>query len=55
MAGAHAARSVDAMPRTFLECTAIDGADARCQTGAARLAYARVYDWLDEVLSRVAA
>ncbi|WP_405164261.1 alpha/beta fold hydrolase [Nocardia sp. NBC_01499] len=38
-------------PKTYLEFTAEDGADAHCQTGAQRLAYARILDWLDETLS----
>ncbi|MER5627054.1 alpha/beta fold hydrolase [Streptosporangium sp. NPDC002544] len=35
-------------PRTFLEFTAEEGADAHCQSGAQRLAMARISDWLDE-------
>jgi alpha-beta hydrolase superfamily lysophospholipase len=43
-------------PRTFLEFTAEEGADAHCQVGAARLAMARIYNWLDDTLpSRTAA
>jgi pimeloyl-ACP methyl ester carboxylesterase len=41
-------------PKTLLEFTAEDGADAHCQSGAQRLAYARVYDWLDETLTPTA-
>jgi pimeloyl-ACP methyl ester carboxylesterase len=37
--------------KTFLEFTAAEGADAHCQSGAQRHAYARVYDWLDEELA----
>ncbi|MEV4613702.1 alpha/beta fold hydrolase [Kitasatospora sp. NPDC049258] len=37
-------------PRTFLEFTAEEGADAHCQAGAQRLAMARIYDWLDDTL-----
>ncbi|GAA2266728.1 alpha/beta fold hydrolase [Nonomuraea roseoviolacea subsp. roseoviolacea] len=39
-------------PRTLLEFTAGQGADAHCQSGAQRLAFARVYDWLDDALTR---
>ncbi|MCS0636025.1 alpha/beta fold hydrolase [Streptomyces sp. LP05-1] len=35
-------------PRTLLEFTAEQGADAHCQAGAQRLAYARIFDWLDD-------
>src|SRR6266540_3508665 len=38
-------------PKTFLEFTAEEGAEAHCQSGGQRLAYARVYDWLDDVLT----
>lgn len=38
-------------PKTLLEFTDADGAAAHCQSGAQRLAYARVYDWLDETLT----
>jgi alpha-beta hydrolase superfamily lysophospholipase len=37
-------------PKTFLEFTAEEGADAHCQTGAERLALARVCNWLDDTL-----
>lgn len=37
-------------PKTLLRFTAEQGAGAHCQAGAQRLAYARVFDWLDEVL-----
>lgn len=37
-------------PKTLLEFTAEQGADAHCQSGAQRLACARIYDWLDETL-----
>ena len=36
--------------KTFLEFTAEDGADEHCQAGASRLAYARIFNWLDEIL-----
>ncbi|MEU6216716.1 alpha/beta fold hydrolase [Streptomyces sp. NPDC047022] len=39
-------------PKTFLEFTAQEGADAHCQSGAQRLALARVYNWLDDTLGR---
>ncbi|ANP51364.1 alpha-beta hydrolase superfamily lysophospholipase [Streptomyces griseochromogenes] len=38
-------------PKTFLEFTAEEGADAHCQAGAQRLALARIYDWLDDTLA----
>ncbi|MFB9832066.1 alpha/beta hydrolase family protein [Actinoallomurus acaciae] len=37
--------------KTLLEFTADQGADAHCQAGAQRLAFARVYDWLDDALN----
>ncbi|WP_028926071.1 alpha/beta hydrolase family protein [Pseudonocardia acaciae] len=37
-------------PKTLLEFTAEEGADAHCHVGAQRLALARIYDWLDDVL-----
>jgi alpha-beta hydrolase superfamily lysophospholipase len=37
-------------PKTFLEFTAEEGADAHCQVGAQRLALARIYNWLDDTL-----
>ena len=37
-------------PKTFLEFTEEEGADAHCQEGAQRLAMARVCDWLDDTL-----
>ncbi|MGW4684705.1 hypothetical protein ACWEPM_07220 [Streptomyces sp. NPDC004244] len=40
-------------PRTLLEFTAEEGADAHCQAGAQRLALARIYDWLDDTLASV--
>ncbi|MET7465923.1 alpha/beta fold hydrolase [Nonomuraea sp. NPDC005501] len=39
-------------PKTLLTFTAEQGADAHCQSGAQRLAFARVYDWLDDVLAK---
>ncbi|MFB9893110.1 alpha/beta hydrolase family protein [Planobispora takensis] len=35
-------------PKTFLEFTAGEGGGAHCQSGAQRLAMARIGDWLDE-------
>jgi hypothetical protein len=35
-------------PKTLMEFTAAEGADVHCQTGAQRLAFARVYDRLEE-------
>jgi hypothetical protein len=37
-------------PKTLLEFTTEQGADAHCHAGAQRLATARIYDWLDDVL-----
>ncbi|MER7751950.1 alpha/beta fold hydrolase [Kitasatospora sp. NPDC097643] len=37
-------------PKTLIEFTAEEGADAHCQAGAQRLALARIYDWLDDTL-----
>jgi alpha-beta hydrolase superfamily lysophospholipase len=39
-------------PKTFIKFTADEGAGAHCQAGAATLASARIYDWLDDVLQR---
>ncbi|HZE38530.1 MAG TPA: dipeptidyl aminopeptidase [Stackebrandtia sp.] len=38
-------------PKTFAEFTAEEGADAHCQVGAARLAAARIGDWLESTLN----
>jgi len=35
-------------PKTLLRFTESEGAGAHCQVGAGRLAFARMYDWLDE-------
>jgi dienelactone hydrolase len=35
-------------PKTFMRFTLSEGAGAHCQVGAGRLAFARMYDWLDE-------
>lgn len=37
-------------PKTFLQFTEDEGADAHCQVGAQRLALARIYNWLDDTL-----
>ncbi|MFB7502970.1 hypothetical protein [Streptomyces broussonetiae] len=37
-------------PKTLIEFTAEEGADAHCRAGAQRLALARVYDRLDDTL-----
>lgn len=37
--------------KTLVKFTEAEGADAHCQSGAQRLAYARVYDWLDDVFA----
>ena len=37
-------------PKTFRRFTAAEGAGAHCQVGAHRLAFGRIYDWLDETL-----
>ena len=42
-------------PRTLMHFTRAEGAGAHCQVGAERLAYGRIYDWLDETLGVSAA
>ena len=37
--------------KTLMRFTEEEGAGAHCQAGAGRLAFARIYDWLDETLS----
>jgi pimeloyl-ACP methyl ester carboxylesterase len=37
-------------PKTMLKFTDAEGAGAHCEVGASRLAFARIYDWLDETL-----
>jgi alpha-beta hydrolase superfamily lysophospholipase len=37
-------------PKTLLRFTDAEGAGAHCEVGASRLAFARIYDWLDETL-----
>ena len=41
-------------PKTFMRFTAAEGAGAHCQVGAQRLAFGRIYDWLDDTLRHVA-
>jgi pimeloyl-ACP methyl ester carboxylesterase len=36
--------------KALLDFTAAEGAGAHCQSGAQRLAFGRVYDWLDDIL-----
>jgi dienelactone hydrolase len=36
--------------KTLMTFTKAEGAGAHCEVGAARLAFARIYDWLDETL-----
>ncbi|WP_433040728.1 alpha/beta hydrolase family protein [Dactylosporangium sp. CS-033363] len=38
--------------KTLMPFTTAEGAGAHCQSGAQRLAFARIYDWLDEVFGR---
>jgi hypothetical protein len=40
-------------PKTMVKFTGAEGAGVHCEMGASRLAYARMYDWLDETLSAV--
>ena len=37
-------------PKTLMRFTNEEGAGAHCQVGAGRLAFARIYDWLDQTL-----
>jgi dienelactone hydrolase len=39
-------------PKTLLRFTEDEGAGAHCQAGASRLAFARIYDWLEETITR---
>jgi hypothetical protein len=41
-------------PRTLIRFTAAEGAGAHCQVGAHRLAFGRIYDWLDNTLGNIA-
>src|SRR5271163_1561414 len=38
-------------PKTLLDFSDEEGAGAHCQAGAERLAFARIYDWLDDVVA----
>ena len=38
-----------ACPKTLMKFTISEGAGAHCQVGAHRLAFARIYDWLDDI------
>jgi acetyl esterase/lipase len=40
--------------KTMIRFTEAEGAGAHCQVGASRLAFARIYDWLDELFARPA-
>ena len=37
-------------PKTLMRFTDAEGAGAHCQAGAHRLAFGRIYDWLDDTL-----
>ena len=37
--------------KTMVRFTAAEGAGAHCEVGASRLAFARIFDWLDETLA----
>ncbi|THD61853.1 alpha/beta fold hydrolase [Phenylobacterium sp.] len=41
--------------KTMVRFTEAEGAGAHCQVGASRLAFARIYDWLDETLAAIPA
>jgi pimeloyl-ACP methyl ester carboxylesterase len=41
-------------PKTLMRFSAAEGAGAHCQVGAHRLAFARIYDWLDDTLLPIA-
>jgi hypothetical protein len=36
-------------PKTYMRFTESEGAGAHCPVGASRLAFARMYDWLDQI------
>ncbi len=40
-----------AAPKTLLRFTSAEGAGAHCHSGAQRLAFGRVYDWLEETIA----
>ena len=37
--------------KTMVRFTTAEGAGAHCQIGASRLAFARIFDWLDETMA----
>jgi alpha-beta hydrolase superfamily lysophospholipase len=39
-------------PKALLRFGIVEGAGAHCQAGAQRLAFGRIYDWLDDTLTR---
>ncbi len=39
-------------PKTLMRFTESEGAGSHCQVGAHRLAFARMYDWLDKIFGR---
>ncbi len=39
-------------PATLMRFTSAEGAGAHCHSGAQRLAFGRIYDWLDDVVGR---
>jgi pimeloyl-ACP methyl ester carboxylesterase len=41
-------------PKMLIRFTAAEGAGAHCQVGATRLAFGRIYDWLDNILGHAA-
>ena len=49
----HAGTAIPADSRSSVNSAFLDaeGAGAHCEAGASRLAYARIYDWLDDTLS----
>jgi alpha-beta hydrolase superfamily lysophospholipase len=42
-------------PKTMIRFTDAEGAGSHCQVGAHRMAFARIYDWLDDTLGRSAS
>jgi pimeloyl-ACP methyl ester carboxylesterase len=41
-------------PKTLMRFTAAEGAGAHCQVGAHRLAFGRIYNWLDDTFGHIA-
>jgi hypothetical protein len=39
-------------PKTLMRFSAAEGAGAHCHVGVQRLAFGRIYDWLDDTLER---